>query len=194
MCLFDFIVCFLSIQRGFMSAILCALNPSTTNYDNTGYGGKPELTRTEIAGLLKGLDQAAFNFAMAKYCFDWDAFRLLQFHCIQKSGEFAVKYGWKVQRGKPVIMSLGALAVIESVNERLCFACNSPLMLGKKKCSCDALRSKMLHVDRSEYVGVCESKWRQTWRDRYEQLFVYCQLFDGEVNRCVSANLKKVFD
>ena len=139
-------------------------------------------------GLAAASRFAAFDFAMAKYCGDGAAFRSFQFHCMQKSGGYAAKYGWKAQKGKTIILSLGGLAVIESVNERLCFACNSPTMLGVKVCSCGDRRGKMLHVDRFKYVGVCESKWRQTWRDRYECLFNYCHALDGEVKRCIHKN------
>lgn len=172
-----------------MSAILSVLCASTVGYD-AGRGGEAELTRTEFASLLCGLSDEAVNFALAKYCDDMEAFRLSQFHCMMRAAEFANVYGWKAKRGKPVIMSLGGLAVIESINERLCFACNSPLLIGKKRCSCDNVRSRLLHVDRCDYVGVSESKWRLTWRNRYEYLFSYCQGLDVEVGYAVSRNNK----
>lgn len=171
-----------------MSAVLAVLTPSTMNYEAVGRGGVPELTRAEMAALLGGLSRPAMLYAMAKYCDDVDAFRDLQIHCVQKAAGFAVEHGWRTQKGRPRIISLGVLAAIESVNPYLCFACNSLGMVGNKRCSCGNQRTRISHADRAEYVDVCREHWRKVWCDRYERLFNYCQVLDGQVLHSVRVN------
>jgi len=172
-----------------MLSILARLAAGTINYDNTGCGGgKPVFSTTEVAGLLSGLNQVAVNFALAKYCDDGRAFQQLQFEMMEMASERAISRAWKTSKGKPIIMSLGALAVIESINPRLCFSCNSPLILGAKDCSCGKRRTGICHADRYRYMELCKHSWDTLWRDRYEFFFDYCQMLDAEVGRVVRLN------
>jgi len=171
------------------AAILAVLTPGTMNYAATSRGGVPELTRAEMAGILSGLSAAAMNFALAKYCDDGVAFRLMQFHCIQVASGYAVKHGWKANRGRPCIVSMGCLAVIESINPRLCFACHSPGMAGGDKvCSCHKPRKDIKHVDRARYVDISIRQWQLVWSDRYEYLFDYCRMLDSQVGDMLRKN------
>jgi len=173
-----------------MSAALAVLTPSTMNYDAVGRGGSPELTRAEMSGMLTGLSPVAMNYALAKYCDDADAFRMLQIQCIQVAVGYAVKGDWKVNKGKPCIISLGVLSAIESVNPLLCFACNSVGMAGEKVCSCAKRRKGISHADRYRYVDLCQNSWVNLWRDRYEMLFGYCESLDSQVRFALDVNRK----
>lgn len=172
-----------------MSIILTALTPSTINYESVG-GGKGGLpsNKTAIAGLLSGATPVVYNYAMAKFCQDHHAFGLLQLYCMQESVRYAEKYGWHSKKGRAVIFSLGALAVIDSICPLSCLACNSPLGFQERRCDCDHPRKKLSQVDRYGYVGICSDRWFKVWRQRYEQLFNYCQMLDGEVKRVVKMN------
>jgi len=174
-----------------MLGVLARLAASTTNYGGGGgRGGVPVLSSLEVAALLKGLSQVQLNYALAKYCGDVESFKSVQIHLMCQAGGYAARNEWKTVKGKPRVMALGALAVIESVNPLLCFSCNSPSMLGKKTCSCDNPRTKLSQVDKFDYVGVCKKHWADVWRDRYDLLFDYCERMDGEVHYRVSLNNK----
>jgi len=171
-----------------MLGILARLAAGTTNYVDAGRGGASVLTKTEVAGLFSGLNPAAVDFALAKYCDDGHAFLAIQLQLMALAAQRSVSYAWKTSKGKPIIMSLGALAVIESINPRLCFSCNSPLILGIKDCSCGKPRTGICHADRYRYMDLCKGSWDAIWRDRYEYFFDYCQMLDAEVSRVVRLN------
>lgn len=171
-----------------MSEVLARLAASTTNYGNVGQGGEPVLTKTEVSALLVGLNNAAVNYALAKYCDDRMSFKAIQLELMQLANQRAMDEQWRTNKGKPSIMSLGSLAVIESINPRLCFACHSPERLGVKACSCNKPRTKISHADRYGYVGLVKNSWVNLWQDRYEGLFNYCTMLDAEVNRVVRLN------
>ena len=172
-----------------MSAVLLAgLTPSTMNFSGIGKGAVPELSRAEMAGYLRGLSIPATNYALAKYCCDNDAFKLLQFHCAIVATKYASEKGWKANKGKPCIISLGVLACIESVNPHMCFLHNSLDMVGDKVCTCDKHRKSIKHVDRARYVDVCIRQWQMVWRDRYEYLFNYCQSLESELLQILRNN------
>jgi len=174
-----------------MLGILARLAASTTNYGNAGGGGVPALTSAEVAGLLRGLSTAQLNYALAKYCGDGESFKSVQIHLMCQAGSYAARNEWQTERGKPRVMSLGALAAIESINPLLCFKCNSPAMLGIKHCSCDKPRLKMSQADKYRYINISNTSWCNVWRDRYEVLFNYCQVLDAEVGRVVCLNNRK---
>lgn len=169
-------------------ASLSVLTPGTMNFGISGRGGKPELTRAEMAALLSGLSAVATHYALAKYCADSAALRLLQLHCIQVAAGYAANYGWKANKGKPCIVSLGVLAAIESVDSRMCFSCNSVSMAGDKVCSCVKPRSGVSVVDRARYVDISREQWRTVWAFRYEYLFDYCQMLDSQISHAIRNN------
>jgi len=170
------------------AAALSVLTPGTMNFQASGRGGSPSLTRAEMSVMLSGLSTAAMHYALAKYCSDAGALRLLQFHCIQVASKHAVRHSWKANKGKPCIISMGVLSAIESVNANLCFACHSPDMAGVKVCSCRSRRSGITSVDRALYVDISIRQWNDQWRVRYDYLFSYCQALDSKVQYAVRSN------
>lgn len=172
-----------------MSEILARLCAGTVNIESVG-GGGAELTKVELSALLCGLSDVCVNYALAKYCDDRLSFKFVQMQLMQMANQRAMDDGWKTSKGKPAIMSLGALAVIESINPRMCFACNTPDWLSTKICSCGNPRTKITAADRFRYVELTKRTWVELWASRYEQLFNYCQMIDSEVNRKVSKNNK----
>ncbi len=173
-----------------MSAILSALTASTTNYDDAGKGSKPVLTRTEIAALMNGADKPVADYAWAKYCNDATAFMDVQKHCMYKSEFYAEKYRWNTTADNSKIIRLGQLALLESIHEYACTTCNPSELVGFNRCVCGRKPSKLKHVERSLYVGVCDRRWRYDWRQRYEYLFGYCSVLQSQVDDCINKNNK----
>lgn len=142
--------------------ILNALSAGTSNWDHIVGRSSPELTRSEIAGMLAGLSRPAELLAWAKYMQDEASLRNFKFFMIQFTAGIAVDQGWKIKKGKPCVYRLGELVATELVN--------------------DGIRQKsMSESEKAQYVGVSKSCWSEIWQQRRNELFYSGQGFEFEI-------------
>jgi hypothetical protein len=167
-------------------ALLCA---GSTAYHGLPGGGSTgdRLSRLEIAGLLSGLNKAAMNLALAKYALDLDAERGLIAHVRGYAAGLAVKEGWHIVKGRPVLCNMAALAVFEAVRPNRCVRCSGRGVLGHRVCiRCNGSGYKALSGRKiAEGIGVDEAAYRRSWREKYEHCFGYIQSLDSEINKCL---------
>jgi len=167
-------------------ALLCA--GSIAYHGIPGGGGTGDrLSKLEIAGLLSGLSKPAMNLALAKYALDLDAERLLIAHVRVVAAGLAVKEGWHIIKGRPVLCNMSALAVFESVRPNRCVRCCGRGVHVHRVCSvCGGSGYKALSGRQvAEGMGIDEKCFRRLWKSRYEGLVGYLQRFDAEISRAL---------
>jgi hypothetical protein len=169
----------------------------TTHYQATGGSHSPvQLSKTELAGLLSGLNQAQMHFAYAKYGEDPDSERKLIGDIQTWVQGYAVNHHWQADQSGPFIDKMCYLASIEVVRPNRCGHCRGTAMAKHKICTvCSGSGYKRLSGRRiAEIVGMDECKFRRTWRGRYEAIIAYVQQLDSEVRFALwTADLMPIF-
>lgn len=142
------------------------------------------LSRSELAGLLAGLDKPAMNLALAKYALDIVAERNLIAHVRVRAAGIAVREDWHIVRGRPTVVNMSALAVFESVRPNRCGRCSGRGFVAHRLCSnCNGSGFKALSGRKvAEVIGVEDSDYKRKWRPRYEGLIDYVRALDSSVN------------
>lgn len=160
--------------------LLCA--GSTRYHEFGGHCGAADdrLSRSELAGLLSGLDRVAMNLALAKYAGDLAAERML----IAQMRVWAVRQGWKIVKGRPTVINMAALAVFEVVRPNRCYRCSGRGVVAHRVCSvCSGSGFKALSGSKMALVmAIDESNWRRLWHDRYEKCYRYVQGIDSAIH------------
>ena len=164
-----------------MIGLLCA--GSTMFHQSGGRGAAGELTRAEMAGLLKGLSSEAMNLALAKWALDEDAERMLLAQVRVWAAGLAIREGWQVVKGRPTICNMAAIAVFEVVRPNRCSRCQGTGMVHARACSaCGATGFKPLSGRSvAGAMGIDRESWRVKWLARYEQVYKYVQDVDYSV-------------
>jgi predicted metal-binding protein len=175
--------------------LLCA---GSTRYHEGGFGGgsSERLSRSELAGLLAGLDKAEMNLALAKYACDLDAERMLIAQVRVWAAGVALRDGWKIVRGRPVVANMAALAVFDVVRPNRCVRCEGRGVVSIKVCgTCSGTGYKALSGHKiADAIGLDACNYRKFWRSRYEECFRYVQALDLKVNSAIHyADKEKVF-
>lgn len=173
--------------------LLCA---GATNYHSVGGGsGKDKLSRSELAGLLAGLDEVAMNLALAKYAGDEAAERMLIAQTRVWTVHVANQEGWQVVKGRPTIMNLAALAVFEVIRPNRCGRCGGTGFKALKVCStCHSTGFKPLSARQlAEAVLVDRETFRKRWQARYDLCYRHVQQIDAEVNQSLRMADRKVY-
>lgn len=167
----------------------CCYHPALgSNADNGRY------SRLEIAGLLKGLTPEAMNLALAKYCADVAAERMLIAQVRTWAAGVAVKEQWPVVRGRPTVSNMCALAVMEVVRPNRCGTCKGTGCKGIKICqSCNGVGVKRLSgAAIAEACGVAQQEFSRSWKRRYEGVFGNVTGYESDVIVLISKNNKCV--
>lgn len=170
-----------------MIALLCA---GSTRYGMArgGRSGGDALGRSELAGLLAGLDEHELYFALAKYACDEDSERRLIGHMQGYVEVMARQDAWKIISGQDVVGRMAALAVFEIVQMRRCPRCHGSGILVNRTCS--ACRSsgyaRLSGRDISGAIGVDQSRFSRLWSGRYERVINYLQCIDSSVKKVLS--------
>ncbi len=166
-----------------MLGLLCA---GSTRYHEYAAGGSAgeRLSRSELAGLLAGLDSAAMNFALAKYTRDLDAERLLIAHVRVWAAGLAVRESWQIIKGRPTVVNMAALAVIDVVRPNRCCRCAGRSYLANRVCpACQGTGYKPLSGRKIGLaIGVDECNYRRVWKFRYGRCLGYVQGIDSKIN------------
>jgi len=146
--------------------------------------GEGQLSRSELAGLLSGLSREQLLFVMAKYCGDEQSLRELWAHVYSYAAGLAGRQKWKIVKGKPIVSEMSRMAVYEVVSPGRCSKCQGTGLLVNRACiSCGGSGFKRVSGRKlAECAGVDERRWRECWRDRYEQIVKYVQGLDSSVN------------
>lgn len=172
--------------------LLCA---GSTRYHNHGgrSGASDQLSRSELAGLLSGLDRTAMNLALAKYAGDLGAERMLIANIRVWAAGIAVRESWKIVKGRPCVANMAALAVFDVVRHNRCCRCSGRGVMSNRVCTgCNGSGYRPLTGRKlAEAIGIDEATYRKQWRVRYEYCLDYVQNIDSEVNRAVSLSDRK---
>jgi hypothetical protein len=166
--------------------LLCAR--AVKYHQALGSGGSPSLlSRSELAGLLSGLDGLAMNLALAKYMADHAAERMLIAQVREWAAGVAVREHWQVVRGRPTVCNMAALAVLDVVRPNRCCKCEGRGMAVNKVCKyCEGSGLKPLSGRKiAEVMGIDEATYRKLWRARYELCLDHVQRIDANVNRVI---------
>jgi hypothetical protein len=163
--------------------LLCA--GSTMFHPGGGFAGD-RLSRGEMAGLLAGIGANAMHLALAKYADDLDAERKLVAHVRVWAAGLAVRESWQIERGRPTVSNMAALAVFEVVRPNRCGRCHGTGYRGMRTCStCQATGVKAL-TGRQLAAGMLidECNYRRRWKKRYDRCFAYvngleCSVFSA---------------
>jgi hypothetical protein len=143
------------------------------------------LSRCELAGYLSGLTHGATLMAYAKWGNDEQAMRHLIAWVRVIAAGMAVEQGWPVERGKPVICNLAAIAAYEVVMPMVHDVCEGRGQVGFKTCNgCGGTGRKALSSRQvQEAVGIERNLWRRQWEGRYRQIVRAVVELDAEVQR-----------
>lgn len=165
--------------------LLCA--GSTRYHEYGGGSGVDRLTRSELAGLLAGLNEAAMNLALAKYALDLEAERCLIAHVRVWAAGVAVRERWQIVKGRPTVVNISALAVFESVRPNRCCRCSGRGFVANRLCPvCTGSGYKALSGRKiADVIGVDECCFRRQWKQRYADVMAYVQGLDATVNRVI---------
>ena len=168
-------------------SLLCA---GSVRY-HAGLGGRANalLTRAEIAGLLAGLPVEARDLALAKYAGCVDSERLLIARVRTWAAGVAVKEQWDIERGKPVLCNLSALAVFEVVRPNRCGTCKGTGYKGVRICpTCNgAGMGKLAGVAIAAACELSAMEFSRHWRGRYELVYRHVADMDGQIGRVLRA-------
>jgi hypothetical protein len=164
--------------------LLCA---GSVKYHRVGLGRRPDLSRSELAGLLAGLTKEQTDLAMAKYGGDESSERNLIAHVRVWLAGMAIREEWRIVRGRPTVCNMAALAVLEVVRPNRCDRCKGRGVLVNRACSvCGA--SGYHHLSGREIaqgIGVDHANYIRTWCHRYESAYRYVQGIDSQVKMVV---------
>jgi len=167
--------------------VIAALFAGSIDYHavHGSFSNSAELTRSELAGLLAGLDRHAVDYAFARYGCDTDSERRLIAHVRVWLAGIAIRERWdgEIVKSRPTLCNMSALAVFESVRPNRCDRCYGRGILVNRACNrCggsgyNALSGRKI----AGAIGVPETSWRATWADRYKKTFNYVQDIDSKV-------------
>ena len=103
--------------------ILCRTNAGTINLDSTG-GGRPELTASEVAGILHGESEGVYLTGMCYITGQVSEAKLSGFLYDEiKSGVIRVRKKREVERDKPIFARMCQLSVREAIGGNICPIC-----------------------------------------------------------------------
>jgi hypothetical protein len=143
------------------------------------------LTRSELAGYLAGLTHGATLMAYAKWGQDEASLRNLIAWVRVVAMGMAIEQQWPIERGKPIICNLAAIATYEVVMPMVHDVCEGRGHIGFKACpGCNGTGRKLL-TSRAiqEASGVERMAWRRHWEGRYRQIVRAVADLDAEVQR-----------
>ena len=161
--------------------LLCA---GSTNYHPLGGGGRAtQLTKSEMAGLLRGLSDEAMAFALAKYAVDLDAERRLIALVRVCVSSWSVREQWQIVRGRPTLSNMAAVAVFEVVRPNRCSRCRGIGFIGNKVCgTCLGTCYKPLSGRQvAEAMCIDHTNYIRTWKARYDRVLEHVGGLDGMV-------------
>lgn len=161
--------------------LLCA--GSVMFHSGGGSSSGNQLSRSELAGLLRGLPEIAMNLALAKWMLDLDAERNLIAQVRVYTAGLAVNNGWTVTKGRPTISNMAAVAVFEVVRPNQCKMCDGAKFVRSRVCShCHGSGIATLSGRSvATALGVDEAIYRRLWRDRYYRVYQTVQDIDTDV-------------
>ena len=144
-------------------------------------GGVPEISMDELMGALAGLDRGPELLVRAvvpQQPVHLDLYK--EAYLVAQS--LSDKHGWNPQRGKPILMGIGRIAVNDILYPNHCKTCSGTGKVADNAgnatvdCQvCSGTGRKKPRVDFSAAIcGIDQTTWRRTWEKR-------CDLVRAEV-------------
>ena len=170
--------------------ILSRLTVSAVNVENVSYGGKPELTRTEVAALLVGATKPVEYLGYAKYILDYSRIYLLANHVYVWAAGVAAEEGWRITSGQPIVRKISWLVVSETIDPNTCIRCHGNGCLASRTCThCHGSGQKSISdAERARFIGVSRQTYRQCWRYKYLDVYNYVQDLEFELRKIIQKN------
>lgn len=171
-------------------ALLCA--GSTRYHENLGRGGcVGQLSKSELAGVLSGLDTPSMRLVEAKYLGEINSEQELIEYVHDYVKDLSIKGDWNIDQGRPCLINMSVLAVLEVVRPNNCSRCNGVGFLNLvslcKKCNGSGIM-KLSGRTIASAIGISEASYRQVWNKRYSECYKYVQDIDSKVYLKVYAN------
>lgn len=174
--------------------IIAQLSPASSAYESSSRATDSvnRLQKTEIAGLLAGLDEMATLLAYAKYADDVRSESLLIAKVKQWVLDRAMAEGWECSALQSVVINIASLVVFEVVRPNVCQHCDGNRYVRFKPCEvCDATGVRRLSGRTiAAALGVPDSTYRLNWRGRYGDAYRFVLGLDDQVKIRVSINNK----
>ena len=170
--------------------ILSRLTVSAVNVENVSYGGKPELTRTEVAAMLVGATKPVEYLGYAKYILDYSRIYLLANHVYVWAAGVAAEEGWKITRGQPIVRKMSWLVVSETIRPDICVRCHGNGYLASRTCTrCHGSGHKAISdAERARFIGLSRQTYKQCWRMRYQNVYNYVHDLEFELRKIIQKN------
>lgn len=170
--------------------IITRLNAGVTAYRAPSDRGFVELCGLELVGLLAGLSEDAINYALAKHSDDDASYWKLVYATREWAAGVAYREGWDIERGRPTVYNMSALAVAESVMKRRCRTCKGRGHERGKVCrTCNGgTYGQFPDALIAHYAGLPETTYRRVWKKRYSFCYAHVQGHADEIWRCLNKN------
>lgn len=139
-----------------------------------GMGGKPALTKAELAGVICKIDPDAQAWALYRYVGDEGVMHRLQYQAWVQSAKVFAEYRWRGHEKKhgPLTRKLGLMALYETLHRKPCTGCGGSRYepAGGWCEACDGSgyrRDPVNDRQRAQAIGMAYTTWVSTWRARY---------------------------
>lgn len=128
-----------------------------------GVGGLNEYDLATCAALCRGIPRPAYLSARLTWCLDWSVATELEYLLWVEAAGLAARERWRIPKGREYVRRMSGLAIAETA---------------------DPKRWKD-QISRATFVGIGESEWSRTWRERYEGVFGILRDWNDDAYRAI---------
>lgn len=174
-------------------ALLTAQSALFTDDNRASSAGGVLLTRAELAGYLAGLTHGGTLMAYAKYGQDEHAMRQLIAWVRVIAAGIAIEQHWDIERGKPVLMNLAAIATMEVVSPLVAphDRCGGTGRIDGVKCrycgGSGRVRRTLTAQSIYDACGLTRISWYRIWAARYKSIVNAVTALDAELQNGLTA-------
>lgn len=165
------------------------------NLGGVGGGGRPLLTGMDVAGALgmAKIAQGPYLMGLAKYGGDGQALKDLYYYAWMEAADIAVARKWDIERGKPRLRGISALAVDEVVGHHKCDKCQGTgYNAAHRRCShCQGTTIEPHPSERmlARKADIPEASWRSKWKHRYVKVLESMRRWDATAQSAIRRGL-----
>jgi hypothetical protein len=162
----------------------------STNYLAVAGTSAASMSRSEMGGLLSGLEPHETDFAMARYGIDELSRKHFSEYLLRWILDLAKKENWK-QAGEETLTAFAVVAIKEAIDPNFCKTCKGSGRYPHLCLKCAGSgRRWMSNREIADWMRIDESRVRRTWKARYEKVVRHLQTIDSRVNAAVVVNSK----
>lgn len=161
--------------------ILRKINISSPNLEFIGPSGKSDLTASEAAAILAGLEKKRFEMGWMFITHNYAKYNFISLMVLNEATKIVVKEKWRLPKRKYLLRRMSALAVIEALAPRLCRNCRGhgqvldtkhKLIVECKKCHGTGGGNAFSNTKRAKLLDVDKDNFNKVWAKRYNQIYM----------------------